>query len=198
MCSSRKPRFNPQAVDFVLETLKEWMSAQPADSALSTAKAEPKIIDLAAWNLPMFDEPGIPSQIHDHSKYEHEHTRAWSQEIRKHSAFIFVTPQYNWGYPAVLKNAIDYLFNEWKGKPALIVSYGGHGGGKASAQLREVLNGIQMKVVDAAPGFTFGSRETMFQAAAGKPVATTGQDSIWSGERGGLKKAFEELGALVN
>ena len=43
--------------------------------------------------------------------------------------------QYNWGYPASLKNALDYLYHEWTGKPAGIISYGGHGGGKAAAQL---------------------------------------------------------------
>ena len=52
--------------------------------------------------------------------------------------------QYNWGYPAVLKNAIDYLYHEWKGKPAAIVSYGGHGGGKGAAQLHQVSSTLQL------------------------------------------------------
>ena len=47
------------------------------------------------------------------------------------SALMFVTPQYNWGYPASLKNAIDYLFREWNDKPAIVVSYGSRGGDKA-------------------------------------------------------------------
>ena len=46
--------------------------------------------------------------------------------------------QYNWGYPAALKNALDYLYRSWNGKPAMIVSYGSHGGGKGAAQLKEV------------------------------------------------------------
>ena len=46
--------------------------------------------------------------------------------------------QYNWGYPAALKNALDYLYHEWKGKPAVIISYGTRGGGRAAAQLKEV------------------------------------------------------------
>ena len=46
--------------------------------------------------------------------------------------------QYNWGYPAALKNAVDYLYHSWNGKPAMIVSYGSHGGGKGAAQLKQV------------------------------------------------------------
>ena len=46
--------------------------------------------------------------------------------------------QYNWGYPAALKNALDYLYQSWNGKPAMIVSYGSHGGGKGAAQLKQV------------------------------------------------------------
>jgi NAD(P)H-dependent FMN reductase len=53
-------------------------------------------------------------------------------EIQKYSDIIFTLPQYNWGYPAVIKNAIDYLYYQWHEKPATIVSYGGHGGVKAA------------------------------------------------------------------
>jgi NAD(P)H-dependent FMN reductase len=60
---------------------------------------------------------------------------------------VFVTPQYNWGYPAPLKNAIDHLYKEWHGKPAMIVSYGHHGGGKCASQLNQVLKGVHMKPV---------------------------------------------------
>ena len=54
------------------------------------------------------------------------------------SSCTYILLQYNWGYPAALKNAIDYLYHEWKGKPAAIISYGGHGGGKAASQLAQV------------------------------------------------------------
>ena len=51
---------------------------------------------------------------------------------------LLLSAQYNWGYPAALKNAIDYLYHEWKGKPAAIISYGTRGGGKAAEQLKQV------------------------------------------------------------
>jgi NAD(P)H-dependent FMN reductase len=56
----------------------------------------------------------------------------------------FVTPEYNHGYTAPLKNALDHLYNEWTHKPAAIVSYGGPGGYRAAEQLRQVL--VELKI----------------------------------------------------
>jgi NAD(P)H-dependent FMN reductase len=106
-------------------------------------------IDLADWPLPMDDEPEIPAKG---ISYAQAHTRAWSEKIKSADAVIFVTPQYNWGYPAVLKNAIDHLYHEWRNKPAAIISYGGHGGGKCAEQLRQVMGSVKMRVVPTAPG----------------------------------------------
>jgi len=108
------------------------------------------LVDLTDWPLPMDDESGIPAL----GGYGQEHTRAWSRKIAGADAFVFVTPQYNWGYPAVLKNAIDHLYAEWVGKPVAIVSYGGHGGGKCAAQLRQVTEGLKMRLAATTPGIT--------------------------------------------
>ncbi|KAI9301111.1 flavoprotein-like protein [Cunninghamella echinulata] len=106
-----------------------------------------EIIDLKEWQLPLMNEPGIPS-VDD---YIHDLTKQWSDKINSKQGFIFITPQYNWGYPASLKNALDYLFKEWKDKPAIIVSYAHRGGGKAALQLKQVLQGLHMKPVDTMP-----------------------------------------------
>lgn len=111
LCSSRQPRVCPQVAEFVIETFENWTSSLSAELH-GPPLAKLHLIDLAAWNLPLFDEPKIPSQVTSHSDYGQPHTRAWSLEIQKYSAFIFILPQYNWGYPAVIKNAIDYLFHE--------------------------------------------------------------------------------------
>jgi NAD(P)H-dependent FMN reductase len=92
-----------------------------------------EVVDLKEWHLPMDDEPGIPAR----HAYLHERTQAWSRTVADAAAIVFVSPQYNWGYPAPLKNAIDHLYKEWAGKPAMIVTYGGHGGGICAAQLRQ-------------------------------------------------------------
>lgn len=78
-------------------------------------------------------------------RYEYEHTVRWSQLVRSYDGFVFVFPQYNWGYPAVLKNALDFLYHEWANKPAALVTYGSRGGGLAATQLRQVLQGLHMR-----------------------------------------------------
>ena len=67
-------------------------------------------------------------------QYEHEHTRAWSRTVSSFDGFIFVFPQYNWGYPAALKNALDFLFLEWRDKPVSFLTYGTRGGNMAASQ----------------------------------------------------------------
>lgn len=109
-----------------------------------------EVVDLADWHLPMDDEPAIPAL----EPYIQPHTRVWSDKIKRADAVIFVTPQFNWGYPAVLKNAIDHLYHEWRDKPAAIVSYGGHGGTKCAEQLRQVASAVKMRVVATAPALT--------------------------------------------
>ncbi len=103
-----------------------------------------ELIDLAEVNLPLLDETLIAA-LH---QYEHEHTRAWSRVVSSYGGFVFVFPQYNWGYPAPLKNALDFLYTEWRDKPATSVTYGTRGGSKGAAQLREVLNGLHMRALD--------------------------------------------------
>ncbi|MBN9465116.1 MAG: NAD(P)H-dependent oxidoreductase [Brevundimonas sp.] len=126
--------------------ISEWVAAlgQPiVDAAV-------EVVDLKDWPLPMDAEPGVPAA----GGYAYDNTRAWSEKIAAADAFVFVTPQYNWGYPASLKNALDHLYREWAGKPAMIVTYGGHGGDKCARQLREVVTGLHMAPVAAMPGLT--------------------------------------------
>ena len=198
ICSTRQPRFCPQAATFVTETYEKWTSSLSGDLRDSQNTAQLHLIDLAEWNLPLFDEPNVPSQITRAEDYGQPHTRTWSLEVQKYSAFIFVTPQYNWGYPAVVKNAIDYLYHEWGGKPAMIVSYGGHGGGKSADQLRQVLYGVRMTVAETMPALTFPSKQTLVQAAKGQQLPLSGDTGIWEAERKNICKAFEELMALVS
>ena len=169
--------------------------SSPADPKALTADFT--ILDLADVNLPMFNEPCIPHQITDPDDYGQPHTRAWSKAVSKYSAFIFVTPQYNWGYPAVLKNAIDYLCNEWNGKPAMIVSYGGQGGTKSANQLRQVLEAVKMRVVETMPALAFPSRPIMYKAAMGEDIGLVGEDGFWEVEGKEIQKAGREIMAIL-
>ena len=156
--STRSPRLNPTITHYVYSVLRLDPTI-PTDNPLSTSTSDGHhvtfdILDLAKQSLPLYDESVIPASLpaaDPTPHYSQPHTRAWSATVRQYDAFIFVTPQYNWSIPASLKNALDYLFHEWKGKPAGIVSYGSHGGGKAADHLRAVLTGLRMKVIETTP-----------------------------------------------
>ena len=80
-----------------------------------------ELVDLAAINLPVMDEPEHPRL----RRYQHAHTKAWSAQIESADAFVFVTPEYNFSAPPSIINALDYLVFEWAYKPVGFVSYGG-------------------------------------------------------------------------
>ena len=94
-------------------------------------KFEVRLVDLAEVNLPFLDEPKHPR----FQQYEHEHTKRWSAKVRAADAFLFVTPEYNYGMPPSLLNALTYLSAEWAYKAAGFVSYGGASGGTRSAHM---------------------------------------------------------------
>lgn len=106
---------------------------------LQTADLTVDILDLAKIDLPFLDENQMPSD----GNYELKHTKAWSDRIQGYQGFVLLFPQYNWGYPAPLKNALDYLYSEWRGKPVSMVSYGGRGGYQAALALSLVLRGLK-------------------------------------------------------
>ncbi|MFH5821444.1 NADPH-dependent FMN reductase [Georgenia sp. AZ-5] len=100
-----------------------------------------RFVDLAELALPFMDEPRHPKL----RQYEHQHTKDWSAVVDGADAFLFVTPEYNHGYNAVLKNALDFLHQEWADKPAGLVSYGGVAAGtRAVQQLKPVLAALRM------------------------------------------------------
>ena len=146
-----------------------------------------EVVDLRDWPLPMDDEPGVPA-AHD---YAFDHTRAWSAKIAGAAGFVFVTPQYNWGYPAPLKNALDHLYKEWSGKPAMIVTYGGHGGDKCARQLRLVLKGLHMRPVPAMPGFRISRDRIAANSGEIDPAV------LFARQARKLRRAFAQLHAAL-
>lgn len=103
-----------------------------------------EVVDLAEVNLPMLDEPNHPRL----RQYQHEHTRAWSATVERGDAYVFVTPEYNYGAAPSLLNALDYLFSEWAYKPAGFVSYGGISAGTRSVQMaKQVVTALKMMAI---------------------------------------------------
>ncbi|EXL45122.1 hypothetical protein FOCG_12535 [Fusarium oxysporum f. sp. radicis-lycopersici 26381] len=92
--------------------------------------------------------------------------KAWSAEIKKHDGYVLAIPEYNYSLSGGTKNAIDYLMNEWKGKPVAVISYGIHGGKHASDTAYEVLSQMGLRVAPTRPqlGFHDGAGPDMFLA----------------------------------
>ncbi|HEY2636398.1 MAG TPA: NAD(P)H-dependent oxidoreductase [Solirubrobacteraceae bacterium] len=110
------------------------------------------VVDLADLDLPMMDEPNHPRL----RRYTQQHTKAWSARVDAADAFVVVTPEYNAGFTAPLKNAIDYLHEEWRWKPVGIVSYGGVSAGlRAANMLRPVLVTLRMTPLTSAVSIPF-------------------------------------------
>ena len=124
--STRQGRISP--------AIAEWVAAGVAKHPELSAE----MLDLEAINLPFFNEPTAPSVAPGVS----DAAVAWREKVTSFDAFIILTAEYNAGYPAPLKNALDYLKTEWANRPIFVISYGFSGGASAAHQLSEVLTRI--------------------------------------------------------
>lgn len=114
-----------------------------------------EILDLKAINLPLMDEPNHPRM----KKYVNDHTFQWSEKIHEADAYVVVTPEYNYGYPATLKNAFDFLSVEWEEKPVAFVSYGGVSAGTRAVQdLKPLVTTFAMMPIPQAVNIPFFSQ----------------------------------------
>jgi NAD(P)H-dependent FMN reductase len=142
--STRQGRFSDKPA--------RWM----ADLAAARPGVTAELIDLRDWPLPFYDEPAGPSQLG--GKYSTEIAAKWAAKVGEFDAYVIVAPEYNHGVPAVLKNALDYVFFEWANKPVGFVSYGSMGGVRSVEHLRQIAVELQMAPVRNAvhiPGAKF-------------------------------------------
>ena len=131
--------------------IAEWF----VERARAHGEFDVQVADLARPALPLLDEPNHPRL----GQYTNRHTEDWSAAVAASDAFVMVTPEYNYGYPAALKNAIDYLHDEWKYKPVGFVSYGGVAAGtRAVQQLKQVVTTLRMLPVFESVNIPFHSR----------------------------------------
>jgi NAD(P)H-dependent FMN reductase len=112
--------------------------------AVTDGRFDVQLVDLAELALPFLDEPDHPAL----RNYTTPHALEWSSIVDSADAVVLVTAEYNFGYPAPLKNALDYLCHEWRHKPLGFVSYGGVAAGtRAVQQLQQVTSALQMVTV---------------------------------------------------
>jgi NAD(P)H-dependent FMN reductase len=129
VASTRPGRVGPKVA--------QWFQQAAAEHG----KFEAVLVDLADFNLPVYDEPRHPKL----QQYEHEHTRQWAASVQAADAFVFVTPEYNFTAPPALINALQYVYNEWNYKPAGFVSYAfGSGGVRAVQEVKTLLTTLKI------------------------------------------------------
>lgn len=118
-----------------------WIHQAIQNYGYSTTETE--IVDLKTWDLPFFAGAHPPATgIYDQPKQQ-----LWADQISQADAIIFISPEYNHGYSPALKNALDYIGQEWRGKPAAYVSYGSTNGSRSIDQIRQVAT--QLGLIDS-------------------------------------------------
>ncbi|KAK6535889.1 hypothetical protein TWF281_000139 [Arthrobotrys megalospora] len=184
--SVRPGRNGPKMAKFALDTIKQNV---PQNVTL-------KIVDLAEWKFPTFEQSEIPFTIQSPELYSNELATRWSREISSHDGYIFMVPEYNGSYAGSLKNAFDYLYNEWSGKAAMIVSYGARpaemlNGGK---HFTDILEQLQMKLPSVLPKISISTMDRE-KTAAGEDLVFYEQE-VENKVRSDISTAWE--GVLKN
>jgi NAD(P)H-dependent FMN reductase len=168
IASTRPTRIGPFVTEWVLDHLPDGF--------------ELTVHDLREIDLPFLDEPHQPFE----GRYTKAHTKRWSAAMQATDALVLVMPEYNRGYNAALKNAIDYLYAEWEGLPVGCVGYGWHGASYAKSALRQTLERVRMTWVEG-PGLAFDESLTLAgELLPGEQLDTAAE---------GLATMFEELRA---
>ena len=135
--SSRPNRIGPKVAQWVSELAPYGVAAE--------------IIDLAELDLPFLAEPEQPAT----GNYTLPSTVAWSERVKSYDGLIVALPEYNAGYPAVVKNAIDSLHAEWNELPIGVIGYGWGAAANSVKQFGEVLERVKALRLDG-PGLSFG------------------------------------------
>lgn len=128
--STRHPRFSEKPAKYIYEELQKVKGVNV------------ELLDLRDYPMPFFDAPVSP--MRSGGAYTDPGVIDWAAKIEDGDAFVVVTPEYNYGYPAVLKNAFDSIYPEWNHKAIGFVSYGTHGGARVIQQLLQVAIALRL------------------------------------------------------
>ena len=121
-----------------------------------------ELVDLRDYPMPFFDEVASPAWATPTS----EVAQKWAAKVDSLDGFIFVTAEYNRSPSGVLKNALDYAYNEFNRKPAAYLGYGGVGGARAVEQLR--LINVELQMAPTRSGVHIGGADFMAVWQQGK------------------------------
>jgi NAD(P)H-dependent FMN reductase len=145
--------------------ISQWFAAE----AEKHGGFDIEVADLAELNLPIYDEAVSPRM----GKYAHPHTQKWSEKVASADAFVFVTPEYNYGPPPSLVNALTYLFWEWTYKPVTFVSYGGLAAGLRAVQvIKQIVTTLRMMPIADGVAIPFVAKQIQDGKFVPTPVMT--------------------------
>jgi NAD(P)H-dependent FMN reductase len=187
--STREGRFSEKPARWIFQQLEKRVDI------------DARLLDLRDFPMPFFDQ-SVPPAMPGRAPYENDVVKTWTAVIAQSDGFVFVTPEYNYGPAAVLKNAIDWVYPEWNRKAAAFVSYGGTGGVRSVQQLREIAIEIQLAPIRSSvhipaavlwAHFQGGDVDAGLAELAG-PAGIMIDDLLWW--TGALKKA-RMLSAVV-
>jgi len=105
-----------------------------------------EIVDLKEWDLPFYPYADAPAK----GNYTDPLQQRWAEKVASADAYVLIAPEYNHGPPAVLKNALDFVYAEWNRKPVSFVGYGGNGGARAIEQLTAIARELRMAALEAS------------------------------------------------
>ena len=147
---------------------------------------EVELLDLRDYPMPFFEQERAPA--YGHREYPPEVTR-WAEAVERGDGYLVVTPEYNHGYPAVLKNALDNVFPELNRKPIAFVGYGNAGGARSIEQLRLVSVELEMAPlrhsIHILPALMIpamqaeGAFDVELLASLDEKLATAAEDLVW-------------------
>ncbi len=120
----------------VSDRVAKWVELEAKNLPDTTVE----LVDLKDYDLPLLDEPISPQYNPD--RQPNPVAKKWLDKVGQADAFVLVSPEYNRGYPAVLKNALDYVDYQFAKKPVGLVTHGSTGGAQAVSQLRGILPGL--------------------------------------------------------
>ena len=164
----------------VSDRVARWV----AQEAQKLAETEVEILDLRDFDLPFFDEAISPQYNPD--RVPSEVVKKWLDKLAEADAYVLVTPEYNRSYPAVLKNALDYVDFQMARKPVALVAHGSNGGAQAVSHLRGVLPGLLAVTVPKA--MLFGDPAANLIDESGKLAKDAGRlEGILGAMLGDLK-----------
>src|SRR3981189_3081415 len=172
--STREGRFSEKPAKWILRHLKKREGV------------DARLVDLRDFPMPFFDQPTTPATP-GRAAYKNEIVQKWTPAIAQSHAFVFVTPEYNYGTSAVLKNAIDWVYPEWNRKAAAFVSYGSAMGARSVRRLREPAIEVQLAPIRSSvhiPVATLWAHYTGGDVEAGlaeleTPAGAMIEDLLW-------------------